>query len=105
MDLLTKWLGKESSEHVRRIRSVHVGDSVAALKMAWTRLAQCYGAPEMIENALFRKLDAFPKIGNREYTKLRELGDLLMEVQAAKDNAYLPGLSYLDTPRQEASIR
>lgn len=55
-----------------------------------SRLAECYGAPEMTENALFKKLDVFPKISNRDYAKLRELGDLLMELQAAKDDGYLP---------------
>lgn len=35
----------------------------------------------MIENSLFKKLDAFPKISDRNYAKLRELGDLLMELQ------------------------
>ncbi len=99
LDLLTKWLGKDSSEHVRRIRSIHVSDPSAALVMAWNRLTECYGAPEMIEKALFKKLDAFPKVSNRDYAKLRELGDLLMELQAAKDDGYLPGLAYLDIAR------
>ncbi|KAJ8353347.1 hypothetical protein SKAU_G00209140 [Synaphobranchus kaupii] len=31
--------------------------------------------------------------------KLRELGDLLTEVLAAKNEGHLPGLNYLDTPR------
>eukprot|EP00064_Thunnus_orientalis_P019268 superscaffoldBa00004744_g19384 len=35
----------------------------------------------------------------RDYAKLRELGDLLMELQAAKDDGYLPGLAYLDNAR------
>ena len=83
LDLLTKWLGKESSDHVRRLRSVHVNDPSAALKMAWQRLLECYGAPEIIEKALFKKLDSFPKISNRDHVKLRELGDLLMELRGS----------------------
>ncbi|KAJ8349307.1 hypothetical protein SKAU_G00244370 [Synaphobranchus kaupii] len=39
------------------------------------------------------------KTGNRDYPKLRELGDLLMELMAAKTDGYLPGLTYLDTAR------
>lgn len=99
LDLLTKWLGKDSSEHVRRIRSVHVSDSSAALVIAWNKLTECYVAPEMIENALFKKLVAFPKVSSRDYAKLRELGDLRLELQTAKDDGYLPGLAYLDTAR------
>ena len=78
MDLLTKWLGKESSEHVKRIRSVHVSDPEEALRKAWRRLQDCYASPEVIENAIFKKLDNFPKISAKDYVKLRELGDLLM---------------------------
>ena len=34
LDLLVKWLGKESSEHVKRIRAVYVTNPQAALKMS-----------------------------------------------------------------------
>lgn len=51
----------------------------------------------MIENALFKCLDSFPRL--KENIKLRELGDLLIELLSAKEDAYLPGLSYLYTPR------
>ena len=36
--------------------------------------------------------------------KLRDLGDLLLELEAAKMDGYLPGLSYLDTSRGVAPI-
>lgn len=52
LDLLLKWLGKESSEHIRRIRAVHVTNPEAALQMSWTRLRECYATPEMIECSL-----------------------------------------------------
>lgn len=48
---------------------------------------------------MFSKLDSFPKISNKDYSKLRELSDLLMELDAAKAEGDLPGLSYLDTAR------
>ncbi len=38
----------------------------------------------MVESALFAKLESFPKIANRDSHRLRELGDLLMEIRAAK---------------------
>ncbi|XP_059801165.1 uncharacterized protein LOC132378346 [Hypanus sabinus] len=53
--------------------------------------------PEIIEAALFRRLENFPKVSAKDYTKLRELGDLLMEIQGAKEDGYLTGLLYLDT--------
>lgn len=99
LDLLIRWLGKESSDHVKRLRSAHVSDPKVALNVAWERLTECYGAPEIIENALLQRLENFPKIFSKDYVKLRELGDLLTELQVAKQDGYLPGLTYLDTAR------
>lgn len=99
LDLLVKWLGKESSDHVKRIRAVYTTDPKAALEMSWDRLRECYATPEIVENALFKKLDAFPRLSNRDNIKLRELSDTLMELLVAKDEGYLPGLAYLDTSR------
>ncbi len=99
LDLLVKWLGKESSDHVRRIRVVYVTNSQAALQMLRMRLQECYTTPEVIESALFMHLDNFPCLSPKDNVKLRELADLLMEILAAKGDAYLPGLAYIDTPR------
>ncbi|XP_077369860.1 uncharacterized protein LOC144014155 [Festucalex cinctus] len=99
LDLLTKWLGNQSSEHIMRIRSVHVVNPAVGLEMAWNRLEECYGSPEVIERALFERLENFPKINFKDALKLRELGDLLRELESAKSEGYLPGLSYLDTSR------
>lgn len=62
-------------------------------------MEECYGGPEIIVKAVFDKLDNFPKISNREPLKLRELRDLLKEIDSAKLEGYLPGLAYLDTAR------
>lgn len=72
--------------------------------MLWQRLEDFYGSPEVIENALLKKIEDFPKISVRDNRKLRELGDVLMELEAAKTNGYLPGLSYLNTSRGVSSI-
>ncbi|XP_025752713.1 uncharacterized protein LOC109204590 [Oreochromis niloticus] len=99
LDLLCKWLGPKSSEHAKRIRAVHIHDAAAGVRMVWQRLEDCYGSPEAIEEALLKKLDDFPRISNRENQKLRELGDILLELEAARADGFLPGLSYLDTSR------
>ncbi|XP_077390535.1 uncharacterized protein LOC144027111 [Festucalex cinctus] len=99
LDLMTKWLGKESSEQVKRIRSVYVNNPLFALRKAWERLNECYAAPEIIEKSLFNRLDSFPKITAKDNVMLRELGDLLQEIQGAKEDGYLPGLLFLDTSR------
>lgn len=92
MDLLFKWLGKESSEHVEHIRAIHINHPAAGLAMIWDRLEQSYGSAEVIEDALFKRIDAFPKLTNRDYSKLTKLSDLLKELESAKDEGDLPGL-------------
>nr|XP_055046841.1 uncharacterized protein LOC129432444 [Misgurnus anguillicaudatus] len=104
LDLLTKWLGPESAEHARRIRSVHINYPAVGLSRIWERLEQCYGSAEAIESALLNKVDCFPRISNRDPQCLRELADLLSEIESAKMDGYLPGLSYLDTARGIAPI-
>ncbi|XP_059802837.1 uncharacterized protein LOC132379182 [Hypanus sabinus] len=98
LDLMEKWLGKESRDQVRRIRSVYINKPELALSKAWERLREGYGAPEIIEAALYRRLENFPKVSAKDHIKLREFGDLLMEIQGAKEDGYSAGLVYLDTP-------
>lgn len=99
MDLLIKSLGPESAKHARRIKAVNINKPSVALQLIWERLEEIYGSPEAIEGALFAKLDQFPKIGPKDHQRLRELSDLLLEINSAKQEGYLHGLSYLDTAR------
>lgn len=99
LDLLTKYLGKESAERVRRIKTVNIKNPATGLYMAWGRLDEIYGSPEAVEQALFNNLENFPKITTKDPQRLRDLADLLSELQAAKEDGYLAGLSYLDTSR------
>lgn len=98
-DLLTKWLGPQSTELAKRMRAAHIHNTAAGLKMVWQRLEDSYGSPEVIEHALFKRIEDFPKISNRDYQLLQQLGDLLLEVEFAKSGGQLPGLAVLDTPR------
>lgn len=56
--------------------------------MAWGRLEDIYGSPEPVEQALFNKLENFPKVTN-DPQRLRGIADLLSELQAAKKDGYL----------------
>ncbi|KAL7855848.1 hypothetical protein AOLI_G00194520 [Acnodon oligacanthus] len=64
--------------------------------MVWQRLEEFYGSAEAMETALFNKLERFPKIYSKDSQRLRELGDLLLELDSAKAEGCLPGLCYLD---------
>ncbi|RXN24352.1 hypothetical protein ROHU_022274 [Labeo rohita] len=59
--------------------------------MAWERLDEIYSSPKAIEQALFNKLENFPKVTMKDPRRLRELADLLSELQAAKEDKYLAG--------------
>ncbi|KAJ8039187.1 hypothetical protein HOLleu_16824 [Holothuria leucospilota] len=98
-DLLMKWLGTNSSKVVMRLRAVHSHDHKAGLKALWERLDNEYGAPELIESILLNKLENFAKIGQKDNQKLRELADLLSEIQVAKGDERLPGLAFFDTAK------
>lgn len=67
--------------------------------MIWERLEETYRSPEVIESALLKRLGTFPVISNKDVHKLRELGDMLKEPEAAKAEGFLSGVTYLDTAR------
>lgn len=56
LDLLTRWLGPQSSEQVKRVRAVHVADPAAGCRLAWSRLEESFGSVEIIEKTLFDNL-------------------------------------------------
>lgn len=99
VDLLTKWLSGESLQHALRIRAAHISNPGAGLKRLWERLDRSYGSSEVIEASLFKRLESFPRVSQRDCHLLQELSDLLLELQAAKNDGYLPGLCFLDTSR------
>lgn len=104
MDLLVKWLGADSREQAKRIRAIHEENPDRGRLMISERLDDCFGAPEVVESSLLRRLETFPKISNKEWKKLRELGNLLIELLVAKSEGVLRGLACLDTARGIASI-
>lgn len=73
IDLMIKWLGVESAQQAKGIRSVHVFNPTAALNLLWQRLEESYGSPEVVENALLKKIEYFPKLNNRHH-KVKRAG-------------------------------
>ena len=52
----------------------------------WDRRVECYGASEVIEDAIFNQVENFPMLSNRDYQKLREYGELLTKPLSAKED-------------------
>lgn len=61
LDLLSKWLGTQSSEYVTRIRSVYVANPELGRRRAWERFEECYSSPEVTKRTLFQRIEHFPK--------------------------------------------
>ncbi|XP_033099358.1 uncharacterized protein LOC117103008 [Anneissia japonica] len=104
LDLLTRWLGNESQGHAKRIRAVHVPNTKAGLKALWERLDELYGASEILEKSLMNRIESFHNLSITENARLRDLGDLLKQIQGARDDGTLPGLDYLDTSKGISNI-
>ena len=97
LDLLVKWLGSESSNQIMNIRASHANNPNLGLKMAWERLDNKFGSPEMVDESLKKKLHNFPKLSNKDSKKLYDLADLVSEIEALKqDPKYSTILSYYD---------
>ncbi|KAM4036356.1 uncharacterized protein ACNLHF_015279 [Anomaloglossus baeobatrachus] len=97
LDLMIKWLGPGSTNRIKSLKTVYVGQAEAGLAAAWQRLERTFGSAEAIEKALFKRLQDIPKINLKEVHKLQDLSDLLMELELAKRDPRLSGLCYLDT--------
>ncbi len=88
LDLLAKWLGPESVKHAQSLRTVCAGDPSTGLKRLWERLDNRYGCAELVENALKRRLDNFPKLTYNDNKKLYELADLAAEIEATLNTVH-----------------
>ncbi|XP_052762111.1 uncharacterized protein LOC128204746 [Mya arenaria] len=98
LDLLVKWLGPQSKKHAISIKTAYISDPQQALVKVWKRLDERYGAPEVIEMTLNRKLSEFPRITTKDQHKLYDLSDLLAEIQATKQSpTYSSVLAYFDS--------
>ena len=93
-----KWLGKDSQKYAQSLKTSTLSDPKRGLRRIWDRLDERYGAPEMVEAALKRKIDGFAKITSRNFKPLYDLSDILSEIEAVKeDTKYSSLLGYYDS--------
>jgi hypothetical protein len=98
IDLLVKWLGKDSQKYAQSLKISTSSDPIRGLCRIWDRLDERYGAPEMVEAALKRKIDSFPKISSKNLKTVYDLSDVLSEIEAVKeDTKYGSLLGYYDS--------
>ncbi|XP_053375012.1 uncharacterized protein LOC128547190 [Mercenaria mercenaria] len=100
LDLLVKWLGPDSVKHAISYRTSSSSDPARGVRNLWERLDERYGAPEMTESSLQKKLENFPRLGPKDSKKLYELADILQEIQNnMADPKYADLLSYFNSSR------
>lgn len=97
LDLLTKWLAG-SHCGVLWESGWTTWPTETGLRCLWQRLDKSYSSPEVIEASLFQCLQTVPKISNKDTPLLQEIADLLLQLEYAQNENYLPGFNYLNTP-------
>ena len=98
LSLMIENTTNESKRLVQRLRNAYIENPEEGIKEAWRKLGERFGSNAVVTQVHLEKLKTFPKIGNRENKQLQEFGDLLLELQCAKNDGALRGLKILDEP-------
>ena len=88
----------KSKRLVQRLGNAYIENPEEGIKEPWRKLGERFGSNAVVTQVHLEKLKTFPKIGNRENKQLQEFGDLLLELQCAKNDGALSGLKILDEP-------
>ena len=80
LDLLIKYLGKESTKWPMTLKASNIHMPEHALSLIWERLDERFGSPEFLESELKFKLAKFPKISQNQMKHLYDLSDILSEI-------------------------
>ena len=99
-DLLVKWLGVDSSRQALSLRAANIHNPVVGLRSAFgLRFDERFGAPELVEDSLRKKLAAFQRIQlPRDARRMYDLVDILSEIKCLKEDLnYAALLSLYDT--------
>ncbi|KAL9975490.1 hypothetical protein ACROYT_G012652 [Oculina patagonica] len=93
-----RYTTNQSKRLVQRLRNANVENPEEGLKEAWKKLSEQFGSNAVVTQMHLYKLTMFPKINSRDNKGLQELGDLLLELECAKNDGGLSGLKVLDEP-------
>ena len=98
LSLIIEHTTNESKRLVQRLRNAYIENPGEGLKQVWCKLGERFGSNAVVTQVHLAKLNSFPKIGFRDNKRLQEFGDLLLELQCAKNDGGLKGLKILDEP-------
>ena len=98
LSLIIEYTSNESKKLAQRLRNAYINKPTEGVEILWQKLSQRFGSNAVITEVHLKKLKDLPKIGFRDNKKLQELGDLLLELQCAKNDGGYRGLRILDEP-------
>ena len=61
IDLMIKWLGKESRKYALSLKNVYRNNPAIGLESLWTRLDERYGSSGLVYKSIMNKLEKFPQ--------------------------------------------
>ena len=82
LDLLIKYLGKDSTKSALSMKVSNPHDPARGLSLLWSRLDERFGSPELVESALKNKVNKFSKIPQGQPKGLYDLSDILAEIES-----------------------
>ena len=86
LSLIIEHTTNESKRLVQRLRNAFIENPGEGLKQVWCKLGERFGSNAVVTQVHLAKLNSFPKIGFRDNKRLQEFGDLLLELQCAKND-------------------
>jgi hypothetical protein len=98
LSLIMEYTTNDSKRLVQKLRNAYMANPEKGVAEVWTKLGERYGSNVVLTKAHLDKLTNFPKIGFKDNKKLQDFGDLLLELQCAKEDGHLQGLRILDEP-------
>ena len=98
LSLIIEYTTKESKRLAQRLRNAYIDNPGEGLKEAWNKLGGRIGSNYVVTQVHLQKINSFPERGMQNNKQPQELGDLLLELQCAKNDGRLKGLQILDLP-------
>ena len=94
--LMLEYTTGESKRLVQRLRNAYIENPSPGVRESWKKLGERFGSTAVITNVQLNKLTMFPALASKDNKGLQELGDLLLELQCAKEDGGVAGLKILD---------
>ena len=98
LGLIIEYTSKDPKRLAQSLRNAYINNLGAGLKKVWKKLGERFGLNAVITQVRFEKMKKFPSIATRYNKRLKDFGDLLLELKATKNHGTLTAFKILDEP-------